>query len=748
MRKLSPVGVVAVLSLSALASAQWPNGEPTWAFEPKRDDFRPDALLDLRSLNEKVAGESGFVRSDANGDFVLGNGKPVRFWCVNTGVGRDKPWRPRPLGPQAEPDLAHHARFLAKRGVNMVRLHAHVNPGPNQPVDAIREGERDWIWRTVATMKKEGIYTTISPYWAIEAKIGKDWGIPTGGQENAAALVFFEPKLQAAYRTWLRKLFAEKNPHTGISLAEDPSVALIQLQNEDSLLFWTINALKGEPRRLLGKQFGDWAKAKYGSFGAMQTAWDGNKLVGDDLAAGVLDFHNVWEMTQVRTGGMKRRLDDQTQFWGETMYRFNRETAEFLRKDLGCKQLINAGNWRTADSARLNDVERWSYTANEVDAVNRYMGGVHKGPNEGWAIQNGDKFTSPSLLKDPLPLALNLKQTAGRPMLVTESAWVMPTGYQSEGPFLIATYQSVGGTDGYYWFATGDDEWSHPQSANGYNPSQMKWIFANPDMLGTFPGAALMYRKGYVKRASPVVVEHRALKDLWERRTPLVFEEMGFDPNRDMGDVAPASSVKAPVDPLAFLVGPVQVAFGSDPAKTKVANLAPYASRSGEWVRSTTGEVTLNYGKGFCTVDAPAAQGVAAFFRGSKPFALKDVTFQSKNEYGAALAISMDGKPVKTSAKVLVQFGTRSRPTEWADRPVAVDLDGGKKTPGYEVVNYGKAPWQVAQADLTVTIRNPKLRTATVLDINGSPAGTVALTRNAKAVNFRFPKNAMYVVLR
>ena len=125
----------------ALGAVRADEDEPgTWAFQPARDEFRPDALLDLRSLNEKQAGESGFVKVDANGDFVLGNGKPVRFWAVNTNVGREKPFVARPLWPEAEPDLAHHARFLAKRGVNMVRLHAHLNPEPNGQTDRLQPG--------------------------------------------------------------------------------------------------------------------------------------------------------------------------------------------------------------------------------------------------------------------------------------------------------------------------------------------------------------------------------------------------------------------------------------------------------------------------------------------------------------------------------------------------------------------------------------------------------------------------------
>ena len=112
----------------------------TWAFAPPRDEFQADALLDLRHLNEKEAGESGFVKVDANGDFVLGNGKPVRFWAVNTSVGREKPFVSRPLWSRAEQDLAHHARFLAKRGVNMVRCHARLNPDPGGQPHRLQPG--------------------------------------------------------------------------------------------------------------------------------------------------------------------------------------------------------------------------------------------------------------------------------------------------------------------------------------------------------------------------------------------------------------------------------------------------------------------------------------------------------------------------------------------------------------------------------------------------------------------------------
>ncbi len=727
------------------------HAQDRWAFDPHPDEFSPEALLDLRYLNEKTAGENGFVRVDDNGDFVLGNGKPARFWAVNTTVAREAVWTPRPRWPQVPPDLARHARFLAKRGVNMVRLHAHINPdvkaAPNAPITAINEAERDWIWRTVAAMKKEGIYTTISPYWPNTMAFNPNWGIPGGASLGAHALLFFDETMQRAYKAWMRALLTETNPYTGIPLARDPSLAIIQLQNEDSLLFYTVNNLKGPQREDFRRKYTAWVAAKYGSLEAAMTAWSGNRAPGDDLAGGLIEFHNLWEMTQNRTGGFARRLTDQLQFWTETQYVFHAEMTAFLKNELGCGQLVNATNWKSGDPVRLEDAERYSYTPTDVIAKNRYYSGVHIGPNRGWAIINGDKFTSPSILLDPRDFPLNLKQVERYPMIITESSWVMPMRYATEGPFLVAAWQSLTGIDAFYWFSTRDNEWTQPMSANGYLASQGKWIFATPDVLGTFPAAALMYRMGYVERGTPVVRETRALEDLWNRRTPIIAESPTYDPNRDAGDIAPASSVRTGVTPLAFLAGEVRVVYDEDPAQTRVADLSELILEDGAVIRSVTGQHELNTAKGYATLNSPKAQGVAAFFRNQREFRLADVGIRSGNEYGVVLVVAMDDQPLSRSGKVLAQVGTESRPENWREAPAEIELSGGQKVSGFEVLDFGKAPWRVVKADVEITLRNAALRKATALDMNGNPRTQVPLTRTADAVRFQFPEDAMYVVI-
>ena len=101
----------------AAAKPQASTASGTWAFVPERDRFRSDALLDLRGLNEKVAGQSGFVRLAPDGEsFVLGDGTPSPLLGHhNLCSARPKPCGPGPAfafsgqtwgqhGPIARPD--------------------------------------------------------------------------------------------------------------------------------------------------------------------------------------------------------------------------------------------------------------------------------------------------------------------------------------------------------------------------------------------------------------------------------------------------------------------------------------------------------------------------------------------------------------------------------------------------------------------------------------------------------------------
>jgi hypothetical protein len=327
-------------------------------------------------------------------------------------------------------------------------------------------------------------------------------------------------------------------------------------------------------------------------------------------------------------------------------------------------------------------------------------------------------------------------------MLVTESSWVPPLSYQSEGPFLVGAYQSLSGIDAFYWFATGEEDWRQPGSANGFMPSEAKWVCATPMLMGQFPAAALMYRRGYVKQGAAVLHEHRSLDDLWQRRPPLIAEDPGYDPNRDKNNAANHDSTRLPVSPLAYLVGPVFVDFGDDSGNDATADLSQFIHGDRSKVESNTGQLDWDYARGLCSLNSPKAQGITGFLNREHHFKLGDVEVDSDDLYATVLAVAMDDQPLSTSKKVLLQVGTRERPSGWSTRPVQIK---GKE--GEEVVSFGHAPWMIAHSHLNMTINNPGLSKARVLDPNGMPVKEVRLASHPGGVSLAFPEEALYVVL-
>ena len=486
-------------------------------------------------------------------------------------------------------------------------------------------------------------------------------------------------------------------------------------------------------------------------------AWENYAWDGDDAKNGKFALIHLWHLTQRQGGGTGRRVGDQLAFYAETQRKAYDGIAAYFRDELHCRQLINASNWRTADDVTLEDVERWTYSGVDVIAANRYYnGGIHLGPNTGWRIDPGDKFTQQAGVADPRALPFNLKQVVGHPMIVTESSWVAPVAFAAEGPFLTAVYTSLTGVDAFYWFNDSTVDFDQNPffpyaKVQGQEPL-IKFTAMTPTIAGGFPAASLLYRGGYVKQGQPAVHEERALTSLWNREDPIIAEGPAFDPNRDPG-VAPGSPARANglkgADPLAFLVGPVEVKYDGNPANTRVApEVARLVDPKAKTIRSSTGEVLLDYGKGICTVDAPKAQGACGFLGQGGPIKLGEVSIRSNNSFAAVLVVALDDQPLASSKKTLVQVTTAARPTGWAASPAEfAAAPNGPKVRGLEVTQTGHAPWRVADTEVGLALKNPNFTKATRLDPAGYPVQDVPVTRTKTGLTLTLPPETMYLIL-
>jgi hypothetical protein len=300
--------------------------------------------------------------------------------------------------------------------------------------------------------------------------------------------------------------------------------------------------------------------------------------------------------------------------------------------------------------------------------------------------------------------------------------------------------------DGLYWFTDDVPQWQQPASANDFLPSLGKWIIGTPEILGNFPANALIYRQGYLKQAPVVVQEHRPLKDLWNQVLPLISEESGFDPNRDRVENNTTSQLTT-VNPLAFLVGKVEVTYDSDRSQNQVRDLTPYIDEKSRTISSITGEISWNYGKGICLLNSPKAQGVTGFLKSVGTIGLKDGSITADNEYATVAIASMDNQNITQSQKILVQVGTIARSTGWKQK-VAQWVDQSKQShQGFEILDYGQAPWTITKNHLSITINNPRITKATILDMNGMATKKLAIERNKTNIRFSFPQSAKYVIL-
>jgi hypothetical protein len=303
--------------------------------------------------------------------------------------------------------------------------------------------------------------------------------------------------------------------------------------------------------------------------------------------------------------------------------------------------------------------------------------------------------------------------------------------YQNEGPFLASAYESLNGVAGMYWYtATAEQYADDPRVGfeNGASGESLrKYDCSTPALMGNFPAAALMYRKGYVKRGEPVVMENRPLGDLWNRRMPVIAEDSD--------------------NWQAFLVGPVMVSYGN--AKPNlVSDLSKFIDRDKKIVRSDTGQIRMDYGARVCTIDAPAAQGVTGFLRKAGEIRLSTIDIASGNEQASVLAVSMDGAALRDSREVLVQIGTPSHLSGWETEAAQFVEGDQEKHEGLKVVKIGEPPWMMDATRVVLTIRNWNLTRASVLDVSGYPVRELALEPDRDGMKIELPRDAMYVVLR
>ncbi len=703
-----PNGTVQPGQKLGTAAAGW------WAFEPEADAYGADALLDLRGLNEKVAGESGFIRAVGDG-FQLGNGQPVRFWAVNTGHS---------LCEADDATIEATAAHWAKRGINLVRIHGGMFDRQGNDPTRIDPDQLKRLHHVIQALKRHGIYTHVSHFFPLWMQLKASDGIPGAALgKHPFALPFFEPRMQAIYRSWVKQILT--TPIEGKALIDEPAVACVEIINEDSLLFWTFSAetLGAGPLATLEGHYAAWLTKKYGGLPKAFAAWGQEKHARDnvkDQRAALLD---AWNMTRdgMKGESKRKRMVDQVAFLATTQREFYAQTTAYM-KELGCRAPISASNWTTADNLVLGGVERWTYLAADVVDKHGYFGGKHEGDAAGHSVREGHRYEDKCALTDPESVPISYLQIAGKPHIDTEIAWNKPNRFIADGNLLVASYAALQGVDGCFWFAAADGNWLN--NGNG------KWTWMMPGEIGQSPAAALQYRRGDVQESEAVIRQVTSDADVLALKGTGIAEGSNADFRIGEAPKNAQAGALSSFDPLSFFAGKVERTFAKE-AQQKSQDLSRFIDRQAKQITSVTGELEWHYGVGILSVNTPKSQAVTGFLSQAGAVKLGDLSIQSAMEYGTVHVISLDAQPLATSRKILIQaFSEEQMYGFRAEKGVIQDA--------------GRLPINVRDIQATVTFTQSPSLMVTPLDLNGYSAGPATLVTNGAVT---LPKAGLYTIV-
>lgn len=278
MHRCAAALVLVLAASSAGASDAGPPvpGNPNWFPFPIHVFDSSATAIDLSFLNDKPAGATGFLRAEGE-HLVDGEGRQVRLFGTNFCGGACCP---------GETDAVKVAAHLAKNGINVVRLHHMDNDWGESLIQdnattTLHAGNLAKLDRLVAELIRRGIYLNLNLH------VSRTYpGTPDGAPRYSKGLDHFHPPFIEAFKSYARKLLNHVNPHTGRAYKDEPGIAVIEMNNENSLVLnpWWMSRLEepfaGELRALLAKHL----RAKYPDTEKLREVWGLNDgSTGPDL---------------------------------------------------------------------------------------------------------------------------------------------------------------------------------------------------------------------------------------------------------------------------------------------------------------------------------------------------------------------------------------------------------------------------------------------------------------------------------
>lgn len=261
------------------------------------------------------------VVATPDGDFEAG-GQPIRFWGVNVTQGGCFPQKSK------SPWIAARLR---KMGFNLVRFLNMDNDWAGDESSIFYENSNttgvldffalDRMHYFFAQLKSQGIYSNIALHSGRNFREGDGILHADSIIDNARAVSMFDREIIERQKQYALQLLTPVNPYTGISLADDPALAMIGIANSNTLYgYWKSDWLEHftnggrlQQRHVdtLNLRWNEFLSEKYTDQTALETTWNANATVagqneqaqdggfelGDPTQHWVMELHDVAEAT-------------------------------------------------------------------------------------------------------------------------------------------------------------------------------------------------------------------------------------------------------------------------------------------------------------------------------------------------------------------------------------------------------------------------------------------------------------------
>lgn len=399
--------------------------------------------LDVSWALDAPAGKHGYITRQGE-NFVFEDGKKIRFW------GCDVVANCVFLEKEKTDDLV---RQIAASGYNLVRFH-HMDAdwiernifgvrgvrNTTRKLDSVSLDRFEYFW---SELKKRGIYIMVDP--SCDRRLyANDLGADRAGWAFKSSAVAYE-ELQMLQKEYAEQLFTHVNPYTGTALKDDPTLALVDIINEDSL-FWT-NAMywgmaAGRGKDIIDAEFTVWLKDKYGSDDKLRAAWTEEGKTGLPENESLSDKVTVAAYFNLdgNVNLSSQKVTDTRYFISVFMQRYYEKMLDFYRNELGIKAMICGSNAPTFPEV----CDLYSQTACGADFVDQhyYFGGESTHYfTSGMSVMNlADSMIDSA--ETSLIDILQKRKVVNTPYVISEWNMVEPLVYSVEGTPIMAAYSS------------------------------------------------------------------------------------------------------------------------------------------------------------------------------------------------------------------------------------------------------------------------------------------------------------------